>query len=84
MSRETVVNAVRCKNPADMPMLGEKVYDLDRQEHGKVVKRGTSGTVYVTFADSAERIMYTYRTSLGVWKAFPGAASNLGLQPLMD
>lgn len=63
------------------PMKGETVFDLDRQEYGTVTRRGLSDAVYVQFADAHE-ILYTLRTSLGVWKAFPGPASAKGLRPV--
>lgn len=61
------------------PIKGETVFDLDRQEYGTVSRRGLSDTVFVTFGDAAE-VMYTLRTSLGVWKAFPGPADAQGLR----
>lgn len=63
------------------PLKGESVFDLDRQEHGIVTRRGPSDTVYVKFGDAPE-VMYTLRTSLGVWKAFPGPASAQGLRSI--
>lgn len=63
------------------PIKGETVYDLDRQEYGTVTRRGLTDSVFVKFGDEPE-LMYTLRTSLSVWKRFPGPATAQGLRPL--
>ena len=66
-----------------IPMKNEEVFDEDRQEYGVVTRRllAQSGSVMVRFGEGPE-ILYTLRSALGVWKAFPGPASAVGLRPL--
>jgi hypothetical protein len=66
-------------------MTGEPVFDLDRQEMGEccgVINNG-GGSVWVKFPSEAAPILYTFRSALGVWKAFPGSADAQGLRPIL-
>ena len=72
----------RWSGAENAPLVSEPVMDMDTAEIGIVTRRAAMTiNVWVKFPSRDDEVLYTYRSALDTWKAFPGRADALGLRP---